>query len=488
MIAEYKRVDLAVDWPFDLVAASVLLGVVLRPKRVDWTDVFVVGGFGTLAFAAVREILAFAVVSAPVLGRTWGSVFHDALGALAKRQSGPRNALAARWGLFAMILSASLFVNVKSARDWLFPFGFGKNPIHYPERALDFLEAQSVRGPIFNTDIWASSILWRWHGTNLPVFVDARLEAYPEDFWRDKYYRVLRAAPGWKHVLEEYDVQCAILRRTPGETDDRIGDVLWDDPEWGLVYWDDYAMIYLKKGNQRPRNAQVLATWAFTSFNPRRVQRIEELRGQTLVQAANELAELAEWSPESFLPWWALAVAWTRLGEGTRAVEIFARLGERKEATLNAPAFYRSRGEAELVAGHRDLWVSWMKRAGRNPDDPEALFEAASLASRAKGFSVAEELYREVLAKDPGHADAMNNLAVLLAREESGIPEALSLLEKAIAAHPGDPYYLASRGEVRWRAGDMARAGEDLQRAFEMLPKDDEAAREEVSRLIKRMD
>ncbi|NNE43501.1 MAG: hypothetical protein HKN12_04780, partial [Gemmatimonadetes bacterium] len=62
MIGEYRPVDLLVDWPFDVVAIAVVLGILLRRKRVDLTDLVIVGGFGILAFQAVRGILPFAAV------------------------------------------------------------------------------------------------------------------------------------------------------------------------------------------------------------------------------------------------------------------------------------------------------------------------------------------------------------------------------------------------------------------------------------------
>ncbi|MBZ0267951.1 hypothetical protein K8I85_07335, partial [bacterium] len=57
MIAEYHTVNVMKDWPFDLVAGAVLLGILLRPRRVDLTQLLLVGGFGVMAYQAVRGIL-----------------------------------------------------------------------------------------------------------------------------------------------------------------------------------------------------------------------------------------------------------------------------------------------------------------------------------------------------------------------------------------------------------------------------------------------
>ena len=117
----------------------------------------------------------------------------------------------------------------------------------------------------------------------------------------------------------------------------------------------------------------------------------------------------------------------------------------------------------------------------------DELFRAAALVARGGQDDAAIGVYREVLAAAPRNTDAMNNLALLLARDAAGIDEALQLLEEAIRLQPRDPYYFASRGEVRWRAGDAELARGDFEQALEMLPESDAAARGEVQRWIERV-
>jgi tetratricopeptide (TPR) repeat protein len=490
MILEYRPVDLAVDWPFDMVAGAVLLGILLRPRRVDLADLVVVAGFGVLAFQSVRAIVELSATAAPLLARTWGSLAEDGFTAISRgrsrRKASAGLANSAEAGLLLAVIGGAFVVSLRCANGWMYPFGIGKDPKHYPERALDFVDAQGVRGNVFNTDIWSGSILWRWHGVGHPVFVDARLEAYPEEFWRDEYYRVLQAAPGWQDVLERRKVQWAILRREGKQTDDRIGEVLWEDPGWGLVYWDDYVMIFLRRGGPSSRNDDILATWEFTSFHPRRSQAVRDLRGEALVLAANELADLVAWTPDSFLPRWALAAAWTRLGQGEEAAAIFEQLAALREAKKNAP-FTRSHAEAELVAGRRASWESLVRTLGDDPASAGELFGAAALLRQAGRTGEAVQFYREVLRADPDHLDARNNLALLLARDSAGREEARALIEEVVRRRPDDGYFLASRGEIRWRAGDAPGALEDFRRALALVPATDAPARAEIEAWIARI-
>ena len=80
----------------------------------------------------------------------------------------------------------------------------------------------------------------------------------------------------------------------------------------------------------------------------------------------------------------------------------------------------------------------------------------------------------------------MNNLALLLAESDEGIPEALELIDRALSVSPADPYYVASRGEILWRAERLTEARVDFERALELLPPDDSAARDEVRAWLER--
>jgi tetratricopeptide (TPR) repeat protein len=490
MILEYRPVNLAVDWPFDVVAGAVLLGILLRPRRVDLADLMIVAGFGLLAFQSVRAIVELSATAAPLLARTWGSVAQDAFAAISRGRSRWRAASglanSAEAGLLLAVIGGALVLSLRCTTGWMYPFGFGKDPKHYPERALDFVDAQGVRGNVFNTDVWASSILWRWHGVGHPVFVDARLEAYPEEFWRDEYYRVLQAAPGWEEVLDRRHVQWVMVRREGAQVDERIGEMLWRHPVWGLVYWDDFVMIFLRRDGPSARNNDILATWEFTSFHPRRAQAVRELRGETLVAAANELADLVAWTPDSFLPRWALGAAWTRLGQGEEAAKIFEQLAKMPEAKDNAP-FLRSHAEAELVAGRRESWESQLESVGDDPTSASELFAAAALLRQAGRMEEAAQLYRDTLRASPDHLDARNNLALLLAYDANGRGEALELIEEVVRRRPQDGYFLASRGEIRWRSGDAPGALQDFRRALELVPASDAEARREIEDWIARI-
>jgi superkiller protein 3 len=91
---------------------------------------------------------------------------------------------------------------------------------------------------------------------------------------------------------------------------------------------------------------------------------------------------------------------------------------------------------------------------------------AAEAASRGR-MSEAIQRYRELLAVEPGHAAARNNLSALL--ETTGDPaEALEQLSAAVRATPDDVNLLVSRGAIHGRLKRYAEAEADLRRALRL--------------------
>ena len=78
-------------------------------------------------------------------------------------------------------------------------------------------------------------------------------------------------------------------------------------------------------------------------------------------------------------------------------------------------------------------------------------------------FIEAEKFYREILDKNPGHAVAMNNLAVLLALQGKKLDEALSLINKAIEITGPVASMLDTRATVYIASGDAEKALKDME-------------------------
>jgi Flp pilus assembly protein TadD len=81
-----------------------------------------------------------------------------------------------------------------------------------------------------------------------------------------------------------------------------------------------------------------------------------------------------------------------------------------------------------------------------------------------------EQHLRRVIELKPDHAHAYNALGYTFADRNVRLPEALELIEKAHRMSPEDPYILDSLGWVHFRLGDLKRAREYLQRAYDAKP------------------
>jgi tetratricopeptide (TPR) repeat protein len=105
------------------------------------------------------------------------------------------------------------------------------------------------------------------------------------------------------------------------------------------------------------------------------------------------------------------------------------------------------------------------------PRDIPTQFALADLYNDAKRGQDAERTIRQVLAIDPGNADALNYLGYLLADRGQQLDEAIRLVRRALDADPGNPSYLDSLGWAHFRRGDVDEAEKYLAPAAAKLPR-----------------
>lgn len=107
--------------------------------------------------------------------------------------------------------------------------------------------------------------------------------------------------------------------------------------------------------------------------------------------------------------------------------------------------------------------------AARQPtDDAIALRLGAAYESAGK-IADAERTFRAILARDPLNANALNYLGYMLANRNLKVAEALTLVDRALAAEPDNPAFLDTRGWALHKLGRAQDAEEPLRRAATAL-------------------
>ena len=106
----------------------------------------------------------------------------------------------------------------------------------------------------------------------------------------------------------------------------------------------------------------------------------------------------------------------------------------------------------------------------RFPRDVDLLYEQAMMAEKLGRADEMERLLRRVIELKPDHQHAYNALGYSLAERNVRLPEARSLVLKALELAPGDPFITDSVGWIEFRLGNHAAALDHLRRAYASRP------------------
>ena len=172
----------------------------------------------------------------------------------------------------------------------------------------------------------------------------------------------------------------------------------------------------------------------------------------------------------------------------SRRASLLARQGkvaEARELIRKVPELSPGDGRAKLLAEaellrDRKMWAEAARvlvQANKAfPDDPDLLYEEAMTLEKQGKVEEMERRLRRVIELKPDHPHAYNALGYSLAERRVRLPEARTLIQKALELSPGDPFITDSLGWVEYRLGNREEAVRLLRGAYKARPDPEIAA------------
>jgi tetratricopeptide (TPR) repeat protein len=184
--------------------------------------------------------------------------------------------------------------------------------------------------------------------------------------------------------------------------------------------------------------------------------------------AAVDIAKKARLDNQNNLPLARLeAQALVRDGKGDQGIAVMeAALQDH----LDNPNAYVALAQTYTEASRAPKAVEVLRQAQTKfPETTVIPFELGAIFDKQKNFVEAEAAFRQVLAREPEHAGALNYLGYMLAERGERLDESVAYLKKAVAMEPENGSFLDSLGWAYFKAGKLDLAEENLRRAAEQL-------------------
>jgi hypothetical protein len=237
----------------------------LRTRRVAWVA-FLVGVL--LCWSAVnhvRNVPYFMIGAFPWVG-VWTYELLRMERRFARR---PRVAMAV--ALF-ITLAAAIFSG-RRARS-------GVSSDMFPIGACRFIDQEAIPGRFYNENGFGGYWIWTF-GERRPVFVDGRYHMV--EGFIPLFREIAQAQAGtpadWGRFLDHYQIDAALMSypvRSPYPATFRV---YFPRRMWALVYWDDVALLFLRR---TPNHEALIRQWEFTAVDPdARPEFIEQRAGES---------------------------------------------------------------------------------------------------------------------------------------------------------------------------------------------------------------
>jgi tetratricopeptide (TPR) repeat protein len=112
------------------------------------------------------------------------------------------------------------------------------------------------------------------------------------------------------------------------------------------------------------------------------------------------------------------------------------------------------------------------KMSDSQEDKMDVWFQRGAMFERQKNVAAAETEFRKVLAVAPDNPATLNYLGYMLTDRNLRLPEALTMIQKALDRDPNNGAYLDSLGWVYYRLNRIPEAEDAMRRAVELTPHD----------------
>jgi hypothetical protein len=225
---------------FSGVIVSVVV-MILSPKRPDFFQVVTLLVFGILGIRTSRGSVWFGLVVAPIVA--------DHLTAIVGRYQKPAENEGKTGGsrvLNITLLVLILLLGVISL-PWfknMLPFPAAKAGLISAETPVTATEQLLVKAPprqVFNSMSFGSYLIWAAY-PQYQVFVDSRIELFPEKVWLD-YLKISNAEGDWENLLQAYGVNTLMLSPSDQPALVKAAQI---SESWKVIYQDEVAYIFIR--------------------------------------------------------------------------------------------------------------------------------------------------------------------------------------------------------------------------------------------------
>lgn len=490
-------------WPFDrlpfILPAVVLLSFFVNGRRLSLIHLFLVIPFLILPMTAKRFIFLLGITSGPVVVRNLSSFLETS----SWKDFFSRPLPTAAAGGWIILYTTLALAQVGPFGNKNMVFGFGINAQAVPEAALQYMDRRGITGRIFNFFDWGGYVNWRDYPRR-SVFMDPRAWLPMEILEKGDLHATKNPA-----VLDElenrYKFASLVLSYPPLVWSSLLDksfqekDLLVSHPEWALVYWDDIALVYVKRGGRyapvinedeyrfvKPANFAPFSIAKLHNDDYRKGVTKELLRnisetGSSRARAMLGLlySEMGRWSEAldayekvSDVPGIDLAKVYAGMGDAAagggdykKAVHYYREALERSGASSS---LYYKLGLAHLNGGDKKTAVAYFEKALKLNPDLTSLYTI--LPGLYKKLGVSKTVNAGV-PRPAGVSEAARLSRRGFAAYSAGrLDIAIADFEQAAKTNPGNPAYYSNIGYVAYDMGLLDMSYEYQMMAIEADP------------------
>ena len=241
--------------PFKYMLLSTIAALALSRASLNVIQVALLLLVSYMALYSARHVSLFAIVVAPILLRNLETILiqfpERILQFYRKRIENLLSIDRSVKGVLWPATGLSLMVGLAMAGSVTYSFDPGK----FPVAAVEFLRNERIAGNMFNNDEFGDYLIYA--APDYRVFMDGRSDMYGETLG-GAYLRVANALPGWKTVMEKYQITWVFF-----DTESPLTAALREQPEWQVIFSDRIATIFVKK---IPAHASLLQKYAAVSI------------------------------------------------------------------------------------------------------------------------------------------------------------------------------------------------------------------------------